>query len=454
MFPDVPPDHWAAEEIDKAVERDFFDGYPDGTFRPDEPVTRAQLAKVANKVYEATLPEPEPEPEPSPEVDEPYPSNAVLAQPGDNIRQLALQGPVELADGEYGDQTLGSIPGAYVFSKTGNAVFDGGHQVGPFLAESSGVTLRNFHVRRFLPGGDNRPRYDGIFAGAGMIVAGDHAQFLDMQVGLSLMNGYRLHGDNILVDGGRTYDCHRFAWNGSGSDNTVRNQAWERCGYATNEVGTPHEPFHELHNDTPEWGNRGVCKIAHGGFWLIEDWVAIDIWNGPWWDIANEPGVCRRGHVTRAQQNGVFVEVSYGSEATGRRWQIEDITGAEMHAHPKPTIPDHFPTPAIVMFSLTPDGDIRRVSGDGSELVTVGLQAWNHSQLSHQDHTRMGIDNITIEDTHFEGRKYGFGWEGDARDHKAGARHGRPTFVNCTAGPGQYRWQGQDLDRQAFEALL
>lgn len=54
-FPDVSSGHWGRKEIEDAVNRGFFSGYPDGTFGPDSNLTRAEAAKVANKVYEAAL---------------------------------------------------------------------------------------------------------------------------------------------------------------------------------------------------------------------------------------------------------------------------------------------------------------------------------------------------------------------------------------------------------------
>ncbi|MCL1810120.1 MAG: S-layer homology domain-containing protein [Clostridiales bacterium] len=41
--------HWAASYIDKAVEYGFVQGYPDNTFRPDRPVTRAEFTTMLNK---------------------------------------------------------------------------------------------------------------------------------------------------------------------------------------------------------------------------------------------------------------------------------------------------------------------------------------------------------------------------------------------------------------------
>ncbi|KAA0955610.1 hypothetical protein FQ087_13490 [Sporosarcina sp. ANT_H38] len=45
-FTDVPPTHWAQIAIDTISSRGLINGYPDGTYRLNEPVTRAQAAKV------------------------------------------------------------------------------------------------------------------------------------------------------------------------------------------------------------------------------------------------------------------------------------------------------------------------------------------------------------------------------------------------------------------------
>ncbi len=41
--------HWAKQFIEKAIAEDVMKGFPDGTFRPEEGVTRAQLATMINK---------------------------------------------------------------------------------------------------------------------------------------------------------------------------------------------------------------------------------------------------------------------------------------------------------------------------------------------------------------------------------------------------------------------
>ncbi len=44
--------HWAEEYIEKWVDRGVAGGYPDGTFRPDNKITRAEVAKVLAVAYE------------------------------------------------------------------------------------------------------------------------------------------------------------------------------------------------------------------------------------------------------------------------------------------------------------------------------------------------------------------------------------------------------------------
>lgn len=49
-FADVPDTHWARADIAEAAEDGLLVGYPDETFRPNDPVTRAQLAVVIARV--------------------------------------------------------------------------------------------------------------------------------------------------------------------------------------------------------------------------------------------------------------------------------------------------------------------------------------------------------------------------------------------------------------------
>ncbi|MBU8881120.1 S-layer homology domain-containing protein [Bacillus sp. FJAT-29790] len=45
-FKDVPKDFWAAEEIYRFTDSGIINGYKDGTFRPNQPITRAQAAII------------------------------------------------------------------------------------------------------------------------------------------------------------------------------------------------------------------------------------------------------------------------------------------------------------------------------------------------------------------------------------------------------------------------
>lgn len=47
--PDVGADFWAAESVRWAISTGTMEGYPDGTFRPDEPVTRAEIATILHR---------------------------------------------------------------------------------------------------------------------------------------------------------------------------------------------------------------------------------------------------------------------------------------------------------------------------------------------------------------------------------------------------------------------
>lgn len=46
VFSDVPADFWAAQAIDTLVTKGIVDGFPNGTFEPNAPVTRAEFVKM------------------------------------------------------------------------------------------------------------------------------------------------------------------------------------------------------------------------------------------------------------------------------------------------------------------------------------------------------------------------------------------------------------------------
>jgi hypothetical protein len=51
QFADVKDTYWANESIQKLVKAGYIVGYPDGTFKPDGAITRAEVVRIVNKVY-------------------------------------------------------------------------------------------------------------------------------------------------------------------------------------------------------------------------------------------------------------------------------------------------------------------------------------------------------------------------------------------------------------------
>ena len=49
-FSDVPSTHWARAAIQNAAAKGWVSGYPDGTFRPNSPITRAEAFAMINKM--------------------------------------------------------------------------------------------------------------------------------------------------------------------------------------------------------------------------------------------------------------------------------------------------------------------------------------------------------------------------------------------------------------------
>jgi PKD repeat protein len=66
-FSDVPADHWAIDYILACVDANVVTGYPDGTYRPAQPVDRGQMAVYVSRGLvapsgDAAIPDPEPPP--------------------------------------------------------------------------------------------------------------------------------------------------------------------------------------------------------------------------------------------------------------------------------------------------------------------------------------------------------------------------------------------------------
>jgi hypothetical protein len=50
LFSDIPEDHWAYEAVSNVVDAGVMNGYPDGSFKGDETVTRYELAQVLDRM--------------------------------------------------------------------------------------------------------------------------------------------------------------------------------------------------------------------------------------------------------------------------------------------------------------------------------------------------------------------------------------------------------------------
>jgi uncharacterized YkwD family protein len=51
-FKDIPNNYWAKKEIEELVSKGIINGYPDGTFKPNQYVTRAQTAIIIGKAMQ------------------------------------------------------------------------------------------------------------------------------------------------------------------------------------------------------------------------------------------------------------------------------------------------------------------------------------------------------------------------------------------------------------------
>src|SRR5690554_3330412 len=51
-FIDVSDMHWAYDQIAIAYHQGYINGFPDKTFRPNDPVTREQFAMILNNLYD------------------------------------------------------------------------------------------------------------------------------------------------------------------------------------------------------------------------------------------------------------------------------------------------------------------------------------------------------------------------------------------------------------------
>ena len=54
-YPDVADDHWAKAAINFCAQNDIINGYDDGTFQPNKAITRQEAAAILNKAFELSV---------------------------------------------------------------------------------------------------------------------------------------------------------------------------------------------------------------------------------------------------------------------------------------------------------------------------------------------------------------------------------------------------------------
>ena len=54
-FSDLDPNHWSYQAIRQVAANGWLSGYPDGSFKPNQPITRAEVAAVSNRMLNRTL---------------------------------------------------------------------------------------------------------------------------------------------------------------------------------------------------------------------------------------------------------------------------------------------------------------------------------------------------------------------------------------------------------------
>jgi hypothetical protein len=50
QFTDINPDRWSYKEISQLAKAGVLEGYPDGSFKPEKPITRAEFAAISSKL--------------------------------------------------------------------------------------------------------------------------------------------------------------------------------------------------------------------------------------------------------------------------------------------------------------------------------------------------------------------------------------------------------------------
>jgi hypothetical protein len=422
-FYDVPDDHPHRRGIEWAADEGLVKGYPDGTFRPEQAVTRGQLATILWRQAGAPQPEPEPEPEPEPPVDgyPDVPATAVSATPS-NFQSVLDSGAafVVLEPGTYRGAWRLSTPNQTIMARRpGEAVIDGGGANTPWIGNGpNGVTLLGLTVREWMRADASMFRDDGKLKHGLSAVVNPGAQ------------GWRIgwcdlgHTDTILVNWGPGWHIHdtyfhhadRYAIHGGGRNGS---KLMERCTWEW--VGKL--PDRDSLADT----NRGGCKFALTSGITIRDLTVRNAYNGVWWDISNENGTLERFTIDNCERTGVNLEISYGP------FTVRDGLITRCGSLKRKSEGASWPVPAGVLISLTPDSMVERVRVENSRNGITAIQ-WDHPNKD-PDWTRLGLAGIRVADCHVRSiAEYAYGYTGSTQP---GTRAPDVRFTDCTYDSGQ-----------------
>ncbi len=189
--------HWAEDEIDYVLEKGWMVGDPDGNFRPDDTVTRAELAKVLTNVDETYPPDTE-----IPPVDPP---------PDGEYYIPVFQGPILTHDGNP------TVRGSYNKTSEGTETITNTLFNGQVRCSKGLLILRNCEVK-----GGGR---DWAVAGWGGRVFLDQCEIWDAEDGLKddvdtlqttvhklRSTNAEPHSDAVQLQGSGSKATHRWSY--------------------------------------------------------------------------------------------------------------------------------------------------------------------------------------------------------------------------------------------------
>ncbi len=168
-FPDVLCDYWAYDYIQWAYDIGIINGYTDGTFHPDAPITRAEMIVMLWRLNNPTL-----TPTPKPTVT-PTPTQTPIQTSIKSMIEGATAGQtIDIPSGTYNErivfQNSGTSTNPITITTIGNVVFDGQDttdRIGNIAFDLKGqsyITISNIVIKNYGIGIDTNgfPGVNGI----------------------------------------------------------------------------------------------------------------------------------------------------------------------------------------------------------------------------------------------------------------------------------------------------